>query len=249
MSDSDLLPDRREDVFRPRVIIADLRGVDVLALHEAIVQAGMSATIASSRLQLRRRLYRQRYNLLVVDAVLSSEDAICFCGQVRSTETVPILLLLPPNRPDLVVSALSVGADDCMPAPVSLPEFIARIKSLLRRSGYANALLQQVTEIGFSGFRLNPGERVLRGPDGQIINLTAAEFDLMLTFCRNPGRLMRRDELLASTYVGVAGPVARSIDVHISRLRRKIEIDPQRPKLLKTVRLGGYLLTAKVTTR
>ena len=76
--------------------------------------------------------------------------------------------------------------------------------------------------------------------------MTTHEFDLLLAFCRNPGRVLTREQLLALTHAGLAGPVERSIDVHISRLRQKIEKDVRDPLLLKTVRMGGYMFTAKV---
>ena len=76
--------------------------------------------------------------------------------------------------------------------------------------------------------------------------MTTAEFDLLLAFCHNPGRVITRDELLSLTHAGLAGPIERSVDVHVSRIRQKIEPDPKNPVLLKTVRLGGYVFTAAV---
>jgi two-component system OmpR family response regulator len=75
---------------------------------------------------------------------------------------------------------------------------------------------------------------------------TSAEFDLLLAFCRNPGKVLSREQLLDLTYAGIAGPIERSIDVHISRIRQKIESDPRDPTLIKTVRLGGYIFTPTV---
>ncbi len=76
--------------------------------------------------------------------------------------------------------------------------------------------------------------------------MTTTEFDLLLTFCRNPGRILTREDLLSTTHAGLAGPVERSIDVHVSRLRQKIETDPKSPQFIQTVRLGGYLFTPRV---
>ncbi|CCM79541.1 winged helix-turn-helix domain-containing protein [Rhizobium mesoamericanum] len=207
----------------------------------------MLTTVVHSMLQLRRHLYRSRYHLLIIDAVCLRYEAIRFCRQVRSSDAVPILMILPPNDPDLVVQALGAGADDCMSPPLSAAEFIARANSLIRRASYAyKPPPERQTVFSFAGFRLSLMKRLLLDSGGQIVDLTAAEFDLLLAFCRNPGRLMGREELLTLTHAGLAGPVARSIDVHISRLRQKIEDDPQRPRLIKTVRLGGYVLTADV---
>lgn len=230
------------------MIIGARGGIDDFSLCAAIEQAGMSATVANSTLQVRRLLYRRCYHLVIVDAVVAPEEAIRFCDQLRDREMVPILLIVPPCHPDLIVSAFDAGADDCMSLPLSLPELLARIRNLLR-GAFHSTIRPRVLELTFAQFRLNLPERALWTANGEMIRLTAAEFDLLLTFCRNPGRLLSRDELLASTHTGIAGPVTRSIDVHISRLRRKIEKDPQQPSLVKTVRLGGYMLAAEVTAR
>ena len=212
-----------------------------------IEQQGMLTTTVHSMLQLRRHLYRSRYDLVIIDAVCLAEEAIRFCRQVRTSNAVPILMIVAPNNADLIVQALHAGADDCMSPPLSAPEFIARANNLIRRASYAHQPSpRQQLVFTFAGFRLSLMERLLSDCEGQIVGLTAAEFDLLLAFCRNPGRLMRREELLALTHAGLAGPVARSIDVHVSRLRQKIEADPRRPSLLKTVRLGGYVFTADV---
>jgi len=76
--------------------------------------------------------------------------------------------------------------------------------------------------------------------------MTSAEFDLLLAFCRNPNRVVSREQLLELTHSGLAGPIERSIDVHVSRVRLKIESDPHNPVLIKTVRLGGYIFTPRV---
>ncbi|MBD9452611.1 response regulator transcription factor [Rhizobium sp. RHZ02] len=207
----------------------------------------MAVSVVHSILQLRRHLYRSQYDAVIVDAVSSPNEAIDFCRQIRTSSAIPIFLVVEPFKADLIVLALEAGADDCMSPPVSIPEFVARINNLLRRASHARIPThRQPLAFTFAGFRLSVLERQLWGPDCQIVDLTSAEFDLLLALCRNPGRLMRREELLTSTHAGVAGPVTRSIDVHISRLRQKIEHDPPNPRLLKTVRLGGYVFTADV---
>jgi two-component system OmpR family response regulator len=100
----------------------------------------------------------------------------------------------------------------------------------------------------FRGWRIDPLTRRLWNPAGVIVPLTGAEFDLLLAFCRNPGVVLTRRQLLASMHIGRASPVERSIDVHVSRLRRKIDRDSVNP-LISTVRLGGYILSATVVVK
>ena len=238
---------RRAGVTPPtEIVIADRSSPQLEPLREAIEREGMQVSLATSTLQL-RRLLMMRSNLVIIDAHADPEEAISLCRQIRANSTVPIMLLLPPERPDLILSALGAGADDCISIPPALAESVARIHSLLRRASFSYAPRRTDNLVlTFASYTLDPAERVLLDPDGAIVNLTAAEFDLLLAFCRNPGRVMGREELLALTHAGLGGPVRRSIDVHVSRLRRKIERNPRIPVLLKTVRLGGYVFVADV---
>lgn len=186
-------------------------------------------------------------DLIVIDGTARTEEAINLCRQVRDRDNVPLVIVLPPDDSRHIVEALDAGADECLSLSASSHENMARIRSLLRRAALARSDGSgEDATLTFANYRLFPAERVLRDAAGQVVELTAMEYDLLLTFCRNPGRMMSRDELLMSTHAGLAGPVSRSVDVHVSRLRHKIEFDPQNPELLKTVRLGGYVFVAAV---
>ena len=100
--------------------------------------------------------------------------------------------------------------------------------------------------LAFAGWRMIPGKRELYSHDGALISLTAGEYDLLLAFARSAQRVLNRDQLLDLTKGRSAAPFDRSIDVQLSRLRRKIELDPKSPELIKTVRGGGYMLTPAV---
>jgi two-component system OmpR family response regulator len=116
----------------------------------------------------------------------------------------------------------------------------------LRRASYGFIKNSGHQKLRFDGWQLDPMRRQLHDPSHARVALTTTELDLLLAFCRNPGRVITREELLSLTHSGLAGPIERSIDVHISRLRQKIEANPREPALLQTVRLGGYMFTAKV---
>lgn len=98
----------------------------------------------------------------------------------------------------------------------------------------------------FSGWRLDIGRRQLLSPDGVLVELTSGEFDLLHAFLLNPQRILNRDHLLDLARGRVSGPLDRTIDVQVGRLRRKLEIDPKRPELIKTVRGGGYMFAAEL---
>ena len=144
------------------------------------------------------------------------------------------------------IVGLEIGADDYVTKPFSLRELIARIRGLLRRAALPPLNGSRQKQLRFDGWFVDPIRRQLYDPTNARVALTTHEFDILLAFCRNPGRVLAREELLGVTHAGLAGPIERSIDVHISRLRQKIERDVRDPVLIKTVRLGGYMFTADV---
>ena len=147
------------------------------------------------------------------------------------------------------VKGLEIGADDYLPKPFGTPELLARVRAVLRRS----AMPAPGSAVGtgrvfeFAGWRLDVTRRRLHSPANALVDLRAAEFDLLLALVERPQHLLTRDQLLDLARGRAAIACDRSIDVHISRLRHRIEIDPKEPELIKTVRSGGYVFTAPVT--
>jgi DNA-binding response OmpR family regulator len=217
---------------------------DVLA--SAIRAMSLDAIQVSSLLKLRRLLISARVDLVIIVASGDAEAGLQLCEQVRATSDIPLIVILPGDKEDMFETAFDIGVDDCFSAFLAMSQCQARIRALLRRAAYALSHRVDPTVIRFGKFVLHPRERVLRDLAGTTIDLTSTEFDLMLTFCRNPGRVMTREELLSLTHTGLAGPVTRTIDVHVSRLRQKLEPHSDSPTLLKTVRLGGYILVVDV---
>ncbi|MGR8965608.1 response regulator transcription factor (plasmid) [Rhizobium leguminosarum] len=229
------------------IMIADGGGDFERTLADAVIHEGMMATIAHGPRAL--ALIRMRaFDLVILDAVVGTEDALHICRQIRAGSTVPVIAVVAEGREDVVLAAFESGADDCVSSPFGIREMLARIRSVLRRASYGRASHSLPKPFKFNGWHLDPWHRILSRPDGTVVDVTAAEFDLLVAFCRNPGRILSREELLASTHAGLAGPIERSIDVHISRLRQKIEDSPRNPTLIKTVRMGGYVFAAIVET-
>jgi two-component system OmpR family response regulator len=191
-----------------------------------------------------RRLARRGIDLVLLDIMLPGEDGFSICRRLRAASDIPIIILTALGASMDRVVGLELGADDYVTKPFDSRELIARVRALLRRmSAAAHGRGNRLRTLRFAGWQIDPAARELRDPSGVQVMLTSAEFDLLLAFCGRPGRILSRDQLLELTHGGAAGPVDRSIDVHVSRIRQKIEPDPGEPMLIKTVRLDGYVFT------
>jgi len=206
-------------------------------------------TTAADGKEMRRALADRRIDLVVLDLMLPGEDGLSLCRRLRAESDLPVIMLTAMREDIDRIVGLEIGADDYLPKPFNPWELLARIRAVLRRSG---AVASRGAPDGpgptlrFAGWRLEPKRRRLVGPDGREAELTSGEFDLLLALAERPGRVLSRDQLLDLTRGREAVPFDRSIDSQISRLRRKIESDPSRPALIKTVRSGGYVFTPTV---
>lgn len=217
-------------------------------LADVLVESGFSASSATSAGEMDVLLTEQAIDLILLDVMLPGEDGFSICRRLRSESGVPIIMLTALGEDVDRIIGLEIGADDYVSKPFNSRELVARIRALLRRSRITNAggAADRLVALRFAGWRLDPIERQLYNPDGVRVTTTSAEFDLLHAFCQNPGKVLSREQLLDLTHGGLAGPIERSIDVHVSRIRQKIEGDPHDPVLIKTVRLGGYVFTPTV---
>ena len=213
-------------------------------LASTLAESGFTASTVSSAVEMDRLLARGGIDLIVLDVMLPGEDGFNICRRLRASSSIPIIMLTALGESVDRVVGLEIGADDYVSKPFNSRELVARIRALLRRaSSTAQIGANRLRSLRFAGWRIDPAARELRDREGVQVTLTSAEFDLLLAFCNRPGRVLSRDELLELTHGGAAGPIERSIDVHVSRIRQKIEPDPRDPTLIKTVRLGGYVFT------
>lgn len=181
---------------------------------------------------------------VLVDALLPEVDGLEVCRRLRSESTVPVILLTATDDAATGVLGLEMGADAYVVKPFSLRELRAQIQAILRRVDMDVGTLGEVREavVQAGPLRLHPRSRTAyRG--GTSLRLLPREFDLLLYLARNPGVVLPRRELVERVW-GAEYPVkSRSLDVHIRRLRMKIEDDPDRPDLIQTVHKTGYLLS------
>jgi two-component system OmpR family response regulator len=202
---------------------------------------------------MREALAGHAIDLIVLDLMLPGEDGLALCRWVRARSNVPVIMLTARGEEIDRIVGLEMGADDYLPKPFNPRELVARIKAVLRRAdrpsgGFASGGAPRNPReiLTFAGWRLDVGARRLTAPDGVLVPLSAGEFDLLAAFTSHPQRVLSRDYLLDLAKGRAAQPFDRSIDVQVSRLRRKIEEDPSNPQLITTVRGGGYMFSAPV---
>ncbi|CDZ63892.1 response regulator [Neorhizobium galegae] len=227
------------------LVVEDDRDIASM-LIDLIKEAGYVAEAVGSAVEMDGVLKKKEFDLIVLDGMLPGEDGFSICRRIRSSDTIPILMLTARTKEIDRVVGLELGADDYVTKPFKSRELLARIKALLRRSSYSAQVKPKQEPMTFAGWRIDPVTRELTDRDGFHVSLTTAEFDVLLVFCQNPRQVMNRQEILAHTHAGSAGPVERSIDVHVSRVRQKIEPNYKEPTFIKTVRLGGYVFTPEV---
>ncbi len=226
-----------EDDDEIRTMVARFLRKSELRVSTAENAGTMDHALASSRI-----------DLVVLDLMLLGEDGLSICRRLRARSSLPVIMLTANGDPASRVAGFGAGADDYVPKPFDPHELLARIKAVLRRSKAlpeANGAAQGTFR--FAGWHLDAVARELRNPDSVRVTLTSAELDLLIVLCLHPQRTLSRDQLLDLSQGRGASPLNRSIDILISRIRRKIESTPREPALIKTVRIGGYVFTPDVT--
>ena len=188
--------------------------------------------------------------VVLLDLGLGAEDGLAIARKLREHHRCGLVILTGRNDSVDKVVGLEVGADDYVTKPFDPRELLARIRAVLRRmdqASSAGASAQPRAILRFAGWSLDPAARILVSPQQREVVLTSGEFDLLTAFARNPGRVLSRDFLLDATRGRESGPFDRTIDVQVGRLRRKMEIDPENPQIIKSVRGAGYLFAPPVS--
>ena len=191
------------------------------------------------------------FDLVILDIMLPGQSGLEICRELRAESTVPILMLTARGDETDRIIGLELGADDYMAKPFSPNELLARVKALLRRArmGSRSGSEGRLIVFEFEGWRLDTTRRELRNPSGVIIDLSVGEYDLLLAFLAAPQRILSREQLLDAARNKALTGFDRSIDVQVSRLRRKLAVSDDSEGLIKTVRGAGYMFVAAVKQR
>jgi DNA-binding response OmpR family regulator len=229
----------------PRILVVDDDPEIRKLLARYVESQGFRVLLAASCQELRDQLATHQVDLIVLDVMLPDGSGLDACRDLRAQRsTVPIILLTALKEDVDRIIGLEIGADDYLGKPFNPRELIARVRAVLRRRSETVPEPSDLKVYRFEGFTADPQLRRVTNDEGQDVDLTGAEFDLLKTFLDRPGRVLSRDQLLDLTRGREGDGFDRSVDVLVSRLRRKL--GGKDPHLIKTVRNGGYQLAAKV---
>ncbi|KAF0227410.1 MAG: two-component system OmpR family response [Beijerinckiaceae bacterium] len=198
---------------------------------------------------LQETLKRFTIDAIILDVMLPGTSGIEACRRIRQSSSVPIILLTARSEEDIRISGLEGGADDYVTKPFSPRELLARLRSVLRRSrgGEPNSPARDQNHILFDEWVLDTLRRELNTPEGVLIDLSTGEYNLLVAFLEHANRVLSREMLMELAKTRTSDPFDRTIDVQISRLRRKLENTENAGQIIKTVRGAGYVFVPKVT--
>lgn len=218
-------------------------------LSRFLIKHGLRVTSARDGQEMMRSLSECGIDLVVLDVMMPGEDGLSLCRRLRATSSLPVIMLTAMGEDTDRIIGLEMGADDYIAKPFNPRELLARIKAVLRRTQAlpAASAPDDAETLQFDGWVLDLGSRRLTSPQGEDVVLSTGEYELLYAFVTHPRRVLSRDQLLDLARGRSAVPFDRSIDIQVMRLRRKVEVDPKEPRLIKTVRGGGYIFAAEVS--
>jgi two-component system OmpR family response regulator len=235
------------------LVVDDDRQLAELVSHY-LQDSGFRVSTASQGAQMRAVLSKVRIDLIVLDLMLPGEDGLSLCRELRSRAgpAIPVLMLTARGEESDRVVGLEMGADDYLTKPFAKRELLARIRAVLRRTRMLPPNMQsvhQARQLHFGDWRLDTTERHLLDAQGTLVPLTGGEYRLLRVLLDHPQRVLNRDQLLNLTQGRDTEAFDRSIDLLMSRLRRRLRDDSREPRYIKTVRNEGYVFCADVTTQ
>jgi two-component system, OmpR family, response regulator len=234
---------------QPHLLLVDDERSIREPLAQYLTKQGFRVTQAGDAEAARTRMAAYAIDLVVLDVMMPGEDGLSLCRHIAATTDIPVILLTAKSEETDRIVGLEMGADDYVVKPFSPRELATRVKVVLRRlqAGGARQHAPDSGSYAFAGWVLKSGERALVDREGVSVPLSTGEYNLLLALVTRPRQVLTRDQLLDLTQGREAAAFDRAVDNQVSRLRRKIELDPKNPDIIKTVWGGGYTLAAEVT--
>ncbi len=235
--------------IEPHILVVDDDGEIRQLIGRFLRENGFRVTGARDAVQMRETLANAEVDLVVLDVMLPGTSGLDLCREIRARSMMPIIMLTARRDETDRIVGLEVGADDYLPKPFNPRELLARIRAVMRRVAHAGdpTTAHRQRYITFAGWSLDTHRHELANPEGVVIDLSGGEYDLLLAFVEHPNRVLRREQLLELARHRLTEGFDRSIDVQISRLRKKLEMDGSASPLIKTIRGAGYMFVPAVT--
>ncbi|WP_300514244.1 response regulator [Aliiroseovarius sp.] len=232
----------------PHILVVDDHQQIRDSVTRFLEKNGLRATSAKDATDMDAKLAKGHFDLMVLDVMMPGESGLSVCQRLSAEKVMPIIMLTALGEETDRIVGLEIGADDYLAKPFNPRELLARIKAVLRRIPQSETVAGDFAgkHVRFAHLVLDADRQVLVCEDGSETALTNADFKLLVVLLERPRVVLSRDELLDLAAGRSAGPLDRTIDNQISRLRRKIEPDILRPKIIKTIRNGGYCLSVDV---
>ncbi|WAP70673.1 response regulator [Jiella pelagia] len=232
----------------PRIFVVDDEPETRELIGDYLAMNGYSVRLLDGGAAMRKQMETERPDLVVLDLNMPGEDGLSIVRSLKSSTDVPVIMLTATASLVDRVVGLELGADDYLAKPCELRELLARIRSVIRRAQAQTAapvpdLAHERREVRFGTKWLDLDAQSLRGEDGEEQPLVHSEFTLLKAFVENPRRVLSRERLLDLASARDGEPFDRAIDVRITRIRKKIEPDPARPTVIRTVRGVGYMFS------
>ncbi|KAF1005729.1 MAG: Transcriptional regulatory protein OmpR [Luteibacter sp.] len=217
-------------------------------LSRFLERNGFTVDVAMSGVAMDDYLGRHDYDLMTLDLMLPGEDGLSLCRRVRAKSSLPIIMLTATGATSERIVGLEVGADDYLAKPFDPRELLARIRAILRRAENTPSAPPSGTRacVRFAGWSLDVARRELRAADDTLVPLSGGEFDLLIAFVEHPQRVLTREQLIDLARGSRHEAFDRSIDVQVSRLRRKFSTDAHAPEVIRTIRNVGYMFVVPV---
>jgi len=234
-----------ENAPSPAILLVEDDPEIARLVAEFLTREGFTVERAGDGKAMDALLQRLRPDLIVLDLMLPGEGGLAICQRLRMSDGPPIIMLTAKGDDIDRVVGLELGADDYLAKPFNPRELLARIRAVLRRARPSNAPVAS-RRYAFDQFIIDLDARSLEQAQGETIALTSGEFELLTCFVIRPRRVLTRDQILDFTHGRSSEPFDRTVDMLISRLRKKLESASPQASLIATVRNGGYLFTAAV---
>ena len=232
----------------PHILIVDDDDAIRDLLHEFLRKRGMHVSVARDSEEMQGVMAQTPIDLLILDVMLPGKSGMEICREIRMHSRVPIIMLTAISETTDRVVGLEMGADDYVSKPFDPRELLARVRAVLRRLDGGPDRRAEPKIYRFAGWSMDCSRRRLVSPDDVRVELTTGEFNLLEALVKSAQRMLSRDQLQELAGSSTAYGYDRSVDILISRLRRKMEDDSRSPKLILTIRGGGYQFVPEVTS-